>query len=133
VSDLVLIVEDSAEDAETVRRALRRSHPQVELEHITDGSEVVGRLTTATLPRPRLVLLDLNLVGFGGLGVLKAVRAEPSLGELPVVVLTSSTSPNDVDRCYAAGASSYLVKSIDFQLMRATVSNAVDYWLAEPA
>lgn len=130
MTDLILFVEDSPHDVEAVRRALRRTHPDVELEHLSAGGGVLTRLCDPALPRPRLVLLDLNLVGLSGLDVLRAVRAEAALADLPVVVLTSSTNPSDVDACYASGASSYLVKSINFTLMRAAIASAVDYWLS---
>ncbi|WP_433206271.1 response regulator [Dactylosporangium sp. CS-047395] len=129
MSDLVLFVEDSVQDVEAVRRALRRTHPAVHLEHLPSGEGVVARLTAGGLTRPRLLLLDLNLAGLSGIDVLRAVRAESSLDDLPVVVLTSSTNPRDVDACYAAGASSYLVKSVNFTLMRGAIANAVDYWI----
>jgi CheY-like chemotaxis protein len=130
MTDLILFVEDSAHDVEAVRRALRRTHPDVELEHLPTGDGVLARLVAPTLPHPRLVLLDLNLVGLSGLDVLRAVRAEPGLADLPIVVLTSSTNPSDVEACYASGASSYLVKSVNFTLMRTAIASTVDYWLS---
>jgi CheY-like chemotaxis protein len=127
----VLVVEDSDADLDAIVRVLRRSHPHLTVDRLSDGDAVVAWLTNAC-PLPRLVLLDLTLVGRDGRDVLKDIRRQPALTKLPVVVLTSSTDPRDVDDCYAAGASGYLFKSVDFSLLQATLTAGVEYWLAEP-
>jgi CheY-like chemotaxis protein len=131
VDDLVLLVEDSAEDVEAIRRALGRSHPLLRVEHVADGSRVLDRLLATDLPRPGLVLLDLNLAGTRGRSVLSGIRGRAELADLPVVVLTTSTSPRDVEQCYAAGANSYLFKPVSFELFQNVLNGAVEYWLRQ--
>ncbi len=126
---LVLLVEDSPEDVEAVRRTLTRSRPDAQLEVVDDGSEVIGRLVDTLGARPDLVLLDLNIPGLDGLGVLRALRHRPGLVSLPVVVLTSSTNPRDVAACYRAGANSYLFKPVDLALFQVVLRGTFDYWL----
>jgi len=131
-SPSVLVVEDSDVDMEAIVRVLQRSHPSVNVVQLTDGDEVVPWLLHAA-PLPRLVLLDLNLVGRDGRAVLNDIRREAVLGELPVVVLTSSTDSRDVEECYAAGATGYLFKSVDFSLLHSTLTAGIEYWLRAPA
>lgn len=130
-SPSVLVVEDSDADMEAIARVLRRSHPHVRVDRLADGDQVVPWLMN-TGPLPRLVLLDLNLVGHDGRDVLREIRRTSVLAELPVVVLTSSTNPRDVDECYAAGATGYLFKSVDFSLLQSTLAAGIEYWLRQP-
>jgi CheY-like chemotaxis protein len=129
VDDLVVLVEDSERDVGAVRRALARSHPLLRVEHIADGALVPARLLATDRQRPGMVLLDLDLAGTDGRSVLAAIRARPELADLPVVVLTTSTSPRDVEQCYSAGANSYLFKPVNFELLQNVLSGAVEYWL----
>ncbi|MEU3147898.1 MULTISPECIES: response regulator [unclassified Streptomyces] len=125
--DLVWVVEDSAEDAEAIRRALGRTHPDLTLLFTDRGAGVAERLLEAAR-RPGLVLLDLNMPGLGGVAVLRSIRSMPELDDVTVVVFTSSTAPDEVDATYAAGADSYIYKPINFELFRTVLKGAVDYW-----
>ncbi|MEU9731690.1 response regulator [Streptomyces sp. NPDC048002] len=123
----LLVVEDSQEDAEAVQRALSQTHPQLKLEFVTNGEELLDRLLAAA-EVPAIILLDLNMPGIGGYALLKAIRAQPELAEVTVVVFTSSTAPAEVEACYAAGADSYIYKPLNFELFRTVLKGAVDYW-----
>jgi CheY-like chemotaxis protein len=132
VNNSVLIVEDSDEDMEAIKRALSRSFPEITVHRLPDGDGAIAWLTHAASDLPSLVLLDLNLLTGDGREVLAAIREQPALQELPVVVLTSSTNPRDVNECYSAGASSYLFKSVDFSLLQTTLTAGLEYWLNAP-
>ncbi|WP_305788996.1 response regulator [Symbioplanes lichenis] len=125
---LVLVVEDSDEDVEAIARAIGRSHPQVRVEFLRAGTEVLPRLTAPGAELPRLVLLDLNMPGEGGLEVIRRVRAEPALAGLTLVVFTSSEDQAEADACFAAGADSYIYKPINFALFRTVLRQTLDYW-----
>ncbi len=125
--DRILIVEDSPEDAEAIERALRRTHPDLELEFTDRGEGLVDALL-AREDLPGLILLDLNMPGTGGHAVLERIRARPELSAVTVVVFTSSTAPAEVDACYAAGADSYVYKPVNFALFQTVLKGAVDYW-----
>lgn len=127
----MLIVEDSDEDTEAIKRALSRSFPDIAVYRLPDGEQVLPWLASAA-DLPALVLLDLNLLAGDGRQVLSAIRERPALRELPVVILTSSTNQRDVDDCYSAGASSYLFKSVDFALLQTTLAAGLQYWLDAP-
>lgn len=123
----VLIAEDNADHLLLAEMALR-ALPSVKVDTIGahDGQEALailnGEGTHATTPLPDLVLLDLSMPRVDGLTVLREMRKNPSLASLPVVVLTSSSRPEDIDAAYAYGANSYVVKS-------SGLSNLAQYWL----
>lgn len=125
--DLVWVLEDSAEDAEAIARALNRTHPDLTLEFTDQGTGFVKRLLQAAR-RPGLVLLDLTLPGLSGRAVLRSIRSRPELNDVAVVIFTSSTEPEEVDTSYAAGADSYIYKPVNFELFRTVLKGAVDYW-----
>ncbi|WP_026422067.1 response regulator [Actinokineospora inagensis] len=127
---LVLVVEDSEVDREAIDRALSRSHPELTLEFLADGNTVLDRLRGGA--RPALMFLDLSMPGTDGYAVLSAVRADPDFASLTIIVLTSSTTSADIDRCYAAGADSYIYKPVNFALFRTVLQGAVDYWYSQP-
>ncbi|MER5890304.1 response regulator [Streptomyces sp. NPDC001941] len=131
--NLALIVEDSAEDTEAIGRALARSHPDLRLLFTTRAEQALEVLAgCADGALPGLVVLDLNMPGMDGHDALRAIRAQPGLERVRIVVFTSSTAPAEVDASYAAGADSYVYKPVNFDLFRAVLSEAVDYWLAGP-
>ncbi|RLK58889.1 response regulator [Actinokineospora cianjurensis] len=130
--NLVLVVEDSEVDREAIDRALSRSHPELVLEFLPDGNTVLDRLRDQSRPRPSLMFLDLSMPGVDGYGVLSSVRADTTFADLTIIVLTSSTTSADIDRCYAAGADSYIYKPVNFALFRTVLQGAVDYWHSLP-
>ena len=129
---VVLVVEDSDEDREAIHRALSRSHPELVLEFLPDGHLVADRLRNPGLPRPVLVLLDLNMPGADGYRVLADIRSDPDarVRDVIVVVFTSSTTSSDIDRSHEAGADSYVYKPVNFALFRTVLQGAVEYWYA---
>jgi CheY-like chemotaxis protein len=135
--DIVFVVEDSDEDVEAIGRAIGRSHPGVPVEFFRSGSAVLARLAglDTTLPRtalPRMALLDLNMPGESGLDVIRAIRAQPHLTGLTLVVFTSSEDQAEADACYAAGADSYIYKPLNFALFQSVLSQTLDYWRSRP-
>ncbi|GAA0223274.1 response regulator [Cryptosporangium japonicum] len=127
MSDVLVLVEDSEEDVEAVRRALGKSHPALIVEWLPDGVTLLARMTSEAAPRPFLILLDLNLPGFGGHAALTELRNRAC--DAAVVVFTSSSSSRDVDDAYAAGADGYLVKPVSFELLQQALEHTVTYWL----
>ncbi|MCO8269648.1 response regulator [Actinoplanes sp. TRM 88003] len=128
MTDLVLVVEDSDEDIEAIARAIGRSHPDVGLEFLRSGTGVLPRLGDAGRPRPKLVLLDLNMPGEGGLDVIRQVRADAGFDALRLVVFTSSENQAEAEACYAAGADSYIYKPVNFALFQSVLAQTLDYW-----
>ena len=132
----ILLVEDNLSHALLVERGLEQASAKSTLIHVTDGEDALDyllnrrRFTSANYnPRPRLVLLDLRLPRMDGLDVLKVVKGDENLREIPVVILTSSLAEPDIIRAYHYSANSYLVKHIDFTEFRKQIIDAVEYWI----
>jgi two-component system, chemotaxis family, response regulator Rcp1 len=129
----LLLVEDNPGDAALVKEGLREAHAQYEIHVAPDGEEALRFLRKQGVhqnaQRPDLILLDLNLPRYDGHEVLADIKADPSLRVIPVIILTSSTAPRDIENAYAKGANSYLQKpqTLDqtFDLMK-TIEH---YWL----
>ena len=133
---LVLLVEDNADDAILLRRALRKSGLRLRLEVVNHGDAAVDYLGNAGAyadrrrhPRPQLVLLDVKLPRRSGHEVLEWVRQQPALDAMPVIVLTSSGEEDDVRRAYALRASSYLRKPLTFDGLVALLRLIHAYWI----
>jgi len=100
--------------------------------HVEDGAaalDYLDRSERAEVPRPRLILLDLRLPKIDGLDVLRTIKTSPDLATIPVVVLTTSASAQDMARAYACNANSYLVKPEDFAAFDALIADLGQYWL----
>lgn len=114
----VLLVEDSPSDTELTIEALREAKIRNVLSVVEDGVQAMQYLRRqgrfANAGRPDLILLDLNLPRKDGREVLAEVKADAGLAGIPVVVMTSSTSEQDVLRAQALQADSYITKPVEF-------------------
>jgi CheY-like chemotaxis protein len=136
----ILIIEDDPGDALLVRESFAQLNSGVRRCHVaTDGRQALLFLHRAgefvATPRPRLILLDLNLEGTHGLEVLAVLKSDEALMTIPVVVLSSSRHPIDVARSYSLHANAYIVKPVqldDFAAMIKAI-DACFLGLAEPA
>jgi len=120
-SPLVLLVEDNPDHADLVRQTLATPTQRPRLEHVRDGEQALDYLLRrgafqdpASSPRPEVILLDIRLPKRDGLSVLREIKANPSLREIPVVILTTSSHADDVSAAYQGHANSYLVKPVDY-------------------
>jgi CheY-like chemotaxis protein len=126
----ILLVEDNPVDIDLTRRAFKRRSLLSPLQVARDGEDALAQLTSWEhgQPVPAVILLDLKLPRVGGLEVLRRIRAHPRFGTLAVVVLTSSAEMSDVQAAYAAGASSYIVKPVDFDRFVSVCQQIEEYW-----
>ena len=133
---VVLLVEDNADDLELTLRAFKKSHLMNKIVVARDGVEALDYLFATgphsgrdTADMPHLVLLDLNLPKIDGLEVLKRMREDPRTKFVPVVVLTSSDEERDVVQSYKLGANSYVRKPVDFGQFLDAARQLELYWL----
>lgn len=129
-SHSLLVVEDSDEDYEIFSRIIREvNHFDLSIARCVDGDDALDYLMS---PRdhslPDLVLLDLNLPGTDGREVLAELKQDDRLKVIPVVVLTTSSNPQDVYTCYCAGVNGYLLKSFNPHQFRTTMHQFLDFW-----
>lgn len=132
----ILLVEDNPDDVELTRIAFNEAKIANSLTVVTDGAEALDYLFArgAHADRnpadlPSIVLLDLNLPKVDGREVLQAIRANEATRTLPVVVLTTSAEPFDVETSYALGVNSYIQKPVDFEQFVWAVKQVGLYWL----
>lgn len=124
----ILLAEDDLADQMLMQEAAELSGLPCTLHLTRDGAEALAFLRRPGEVRPNLVLLDLNMPGTGGLDLLREARADDALRSVPMVVLTNSNASNDVARCYAAGASAYVCKSMQLETFLNTVRTTLTYW-----
>ena len=132
----VLLVEDTASDAELTIRALKKRGLANRLVWVKDGAEALeflfgtGAFSDRDASRPpKVVLLDLRLPKVGGVEVLRRIKADDRTRKVPVVVLTSSREDIDLDECYKIGVNSYICKPVDFDEFSKIVGELGLYWL----
>jgi CheY-like chemotaxis protein len=132
----ILLVEDNPDDVELTRIAFAEAGIEGRMAVVRDGAEALDYLFArgAHADRdpsalPAIVLLDLNLPKRDGREVLQGIRSDPRTRKLPVVVLTTSDEPFDVEASYALGVNSYIRKPVDFDQFVAVVKQIGLYWL----
>jgi len=130
----VLLVEDNPADADLTREGFAMGELPVDLSVAATGAEAIdyvhkrGRHQRASTPD--LILLDLNMPGVDGRAVLKEIKQNSGLRQIPVSILTSSTANKDVIQSYALGANCYVVKPLDFKSFQEIVRAIEEFWFA---
>lgn len=134
-SGVILMIEDSDEDYQTAKRLLREI-TEKKLERFSDGPaalahlrEVSGDERPPRQPLPDFILLDLNMPGEDGRSLLMRLKLDERLRRIPVVVMSTSANPKDLEYCYANGAAGYIVKPVDLGKYRSSLEKLADYWL----
>ena len=131
----LLLIEDDRDYVDLIMRAFDKAGLALEFRVARDGQEALdalglegpGSIGCGSLPR--VVFLDLNMPRVDGWEVLRRMRASPRTARLPVVVVSSSDRPEDIQRCYALGANSYLLKRFDPRGTGAYLAEAARYWI----
>ena len=129
----ILVVEDSDEDFETLCDAAAGVGVTRMIHRVTSGGSCLAALrgeNHLALPLvPILILMDLNSHGVDGREALVAIKADDSLKQIPLVVLTTSANPKDVAFCYHAGANAYHVKPVRHDQYQLLLRGLLHYWL----
>ncbi len=131
----IIMIEDSPEDFTIAKRAFQASKLTNPLLHFETGDDALVFLMDLAknpikkIDLPGLILLDLNLPRTNGYEVLKMIKANDRLKIIPVIVLTTSDDPMDVEKCYKAGANSYVKKPIVLEEFFRAIAKLKDYWL----
>ena len=130
----VLLVEDSPGDVRLTREAFKDAKVHINLHVAADGVEAMAFLKRegqhADAARPDLILLDLNLPKKDGRDVLKEIKESPTLGIIPVVILTTSASEADILRTYQLHANCYITKPVDLEGFLKVVRSIDSFWLS---
>lgn len=134
-ADAILLVEDNPDDAELTKLALARHGLENRVTHVSDGMQALDYLyrrdafSNRPAGNPILVLLDLKMPLLDGIGVLKEIKGSDALHHIPVVVLTSSTEPSDLQRAYDAGTNAYIAKPTEFAQFLSAMKHVCEFWV----
>lgn len=128
----ILLVEDNPADVLLAREALGEAELPSTVHVVEDGVSAVSFLHRrgqyAKAPRPTLILLDLNLPRKSGREVLAEVKLDPSLRRIPVVILTTSSAEDDIQRSYDLHANCYIVKPYDYYSFVDAIQSIRHFW-----
>lgn len=129
----ILLVEDNPGDVKLTKKALEQANLENNLHVATDGVEAMEFLNKADehadAPRPDLVLLDLNMPRKDGQDVLADMKEDDELSRIPVVILTSSESEEDIVKSYDLNANAYLTKPVDYDGFLEIIDSLENFWL----
>ena len=129
----ILLIEDSPGDVRLTREALQEAKVHNRMSVVGDGVEALAYLRRqgqyAQATHPGLILLDLNLPKKNGFEVLQEIKADESLKRIPVVILTTSQSEQDIVKSYDLNANAYISKPVDLDQFLTVVKAIEDFWL----
>lgn len=132
---VVLMAEDDADDRLLVKDAWEESRLLNELRFVEDGEELLDYLHQRGVyappnqsPLPGLILLDLNMPRKGGRETLEAIKADPGLRHIPIVILTTSQTEEDIFQAYDLGASSFITKPVTLESLVIMMKTLGRYW-----
>ena len=127
----ILLIEDDHGDQKLVKTSLNKQRIANEVFIADSGEDALDYLAgskAGELPMPDLILLDLNMPGMGGKECLRRIKADEKLDTIPVVVLTTSDSEQDIIESYKLHASGYIKKPVTLQGFQQTMNNLENYW-----
>jgi CheY-like chemotaxis protein len=134
---VILMADDDADDRLLANDALLDCAFEGQVKFVEDGEELVDYLrqlgkfsALESSPRPGLILLDLNMPRKNGREVLREIKADPNLRQIPVVVFTTSKSDTDVAAVYELGANSFVVKPTGYDDLVGIMRSLKQYWFS---
>ena len=137
----VLLVEDDLNDIFLVKRAFKLAQIQNPLQIVTDGQEAINYLRgegkyadREVWPLPKLIVMDIKMPRRSGFEVIEWVKGDGKpLRRIPIVIVSSSEDPVDINRAYELGANAYMVKPVDFRAVEHLFQSITHYWGLECA
>jgi len=130
-----LLIEDDFAHAALILRALGNVLDTEDVSHVDDGAEALDLIyhrgkygDPDAYPRPDLILLDLRLPGMDGMDVLRTLKSDDSTRNIPIVILSTSDRPRDVDECYARGANAFVTKPLAYRDFSNKIAQLGAFW-----
>ncbi len=118
---LILMAEDDEGHASLIKRNLKRAGVVNQIVHVKDGQEVLdfircqGKYASRTANGPLMVLLDIKMPRVDGVEALRQIKADKNTAKCPVMMLTTTDDPREVDKCYKLGCSVYITKPVEYE------------------
>lgn len=130
MSQTILMADDDADDRFLVQAAFEDNKIQQNILFFEDGEQLVDYLTNEKNTTPaRFILLDLNMPKRDGRDVLKTLKNNAKLSQIPVIVFSTSKAPDDINSSYQLGANSYVVKPSSYEHLKEVIQKISDFWL----
>jgi CheY-like chemotaxis protein len=118
---VILLAEDDEGHALLIKRNLQRAGIRNEIVHLTNGQDALDyvhrhpRFLSSPTENPLLIILDINLPRLNGIEVLTEIKVDPRTRKTPVIMLTTTDDPREVNRCYELGCSVYITKPVEYE------------------
>jgi CheY-like chemotaxis protein len=135
INPLILIADDDEDDRMFTKEAFDENFKEKEIRFVTDGVDLLDYLRRrnqysdpASSPRPSIILLDLNMPKMDGREALKEIKSDPKLRKIPVVILTTSKSEQDVVKTYDMGVNCFITKLVSFTAFVEVTRTIGHYW-----
>lgn len=129
----ILLVEDNSADARLIGEVFKDTNVENKIHIVKDGIEAMDFLNKknsySNVPKPDIILLDLNLPRKDGREVLEEVKSDEGLKSIPVIILTTSCAEEDLIRTYRNYANCYITKPVDFNELLNVITAIEDFWL----
>jgi len=132
---LILVAEDDPDDRLLIQSAFEENNLSNPLLFVEDGEALMDYLcwqesyaTREDNSKPGIIILDLNMPRKSGRQALHEIKSNPELRSIPVIVLTTSSLPEDIQACYDAGANSFVCKPVTFEKLGAALKTIEEYW-----
>ncbi|GAA3957615.1 response regulator [Allohahella marinimesophila] len=131
----ILLADDDAQDRILTEEALRLSGFPNPMHHVENGEQLMRYLRregeyadVEQFPWPGIILLDLNMPRKDGISCLREIRRDPALSTIPIVILSTSSQAEEIERSYDLGANSYICKPADFEVLVDRIRHFAGYW-----
>jgi CheY-like chemotaxis protein len=133
ISSVILLVEDDPDDILITKRAFKESSTISTLYIVRNGVDAIKFVFKKDeyrdAPTPSIILLDINMPKMDGFQVLKELKANKMTRKIPVIMLTTSSRDNDVEKAYKNGCNNYIQKPVSYEKFIKTLHELQDYWL----
>ncbi len=123
----ILIADDDRDDQEILKMALNKFSPAMNIQCVNDGQELMDYLGDNSIPS--FIFLDLNMPKKDGKAALNEIKSNKLLKNIPVLIFSTSSAPQDINQTYSLGANSFITKPRNFKSMVETVNQVCNYWI----
>ena len=121
----ILLVEDDDIDAMMMKRSISSLRPDIDIVRAVNGQDAIAILETL---RPRLIIMDIRMPLMDGRETLAHLKGLEEFRQIPIVMMTTSESPDDIEFCYQHNANAYMSKGIDSKTIKTDITNLLNFW-----
>lgn len=128
MSNIIAMIDDDIDDLFFYREILADLDGNLIVEQFNNAKNFIDKYTDSTSEKPNLVLLDLNMPKISGIQFIETIKSYPSMSDMPIVILTTSSSPLDIADCKSKGINSYFIKPMHYEDCKLLMRSIYEYW-----